>query len=139
MKRGGEQGTGSSNSQSQQQQQHQHRSYVSRSHGGFIPEDVRSSIPLALRRAEDPYFDGDDAETEKGDHDHRQFSARSHQGGVMGDSEGVDVGSGHRSKRSMDEQRSTEVPITWRGGGKNVLLIRAGDDDWKGQQTMVYE
>ncbi|KAF4577270.1 hypothetical protein EYR40_009362 [Pleurotus pulmonarius] len=28
------------------------------------------------------------------------------------------------------------VKITWTGGGKNVLLARAGDDDWKGRQEM---
>jgi hypothetical protein len=29
--------------------------------------------------------------------------------------------------------------ITWRGGGKTVFLSRAGDDDWKGRQTMERE
>lgn len=34
-----------------------------------------------------------------------------------------------------------EVPmkIYWRGGGKNVILIRAGDDNWKGRQPMEKE
>jgi hypothetical protein len=34
-----------------------------------------------------------------------------------------------------------EVPmkICWRGGGKNVILIRAGDDNWKGRQPMEKE
>lgn len=34
-----------------------------------------------------------------------------------------------------------EIPmkIYWRGGGKNVILIRAGDDNWKGRQSMEKE
>lgn len=29
--------------------------------------------------------------------------------------------------------------IVWQGGGKNVVLARAGDDDWKGRQQMEPE
>lgn len=29
--------------------------------------------------------------------------------------------------------------IYWKGGGKNVILARAGDDNWKGRQQMVPE
>lgn len=37
--------------------------------------------------------------------------------------------------------KKEEVPmkIYWRGGGKNVILIRAGDDNWKGRQPMEKE
>lgn len=31
------------------------------------------------------------------------------------------------------------VTIKWRGGGKLVVLARAGDDYWKGRQPMEYE
>ncbi|TEB40173.1 hypothetical protein FA13DRAFT_1724402 [Coprinellus micaceus] len=31
------------------------------------------------------------------------------------------------------------VKIVWRGGGHNVLLARAGDDDWKGRRAMERE
>lgn len=31
------------------------------------------------------------------------------------------------------------VTIKWRGGGKSVILARAGDDYWKGRQPMEYE
>ena len=31
------------------------------------------------------------------------------------------------------------VTIKWRGGGKSVVLARAGDDYWKGRQPMEYE
>lgn len=31
------------------------------------------------------------------------------------------------------------VKITWRGGGKVVVLARAGDDDWNGRQPMERE
>lgn len=30
----------------------------------------------------------------------------------------------------------TPVQITWRGGGKVVVLARAGDEDWNGRQPM---
>ena len=88
-------------------------SFVLRSHpfSGFIPEDVHSSIPLALRKAE-----GEEEESkrneEKAKHAHRQ---------------------------STDEKQPTQVCIVWRGGGKNVQLIRAGDNNWKGRQIMEYE
>lgn len=37
--------------------------------------------------------------------------------------------------------KKEEVPmkVYWRGGGKNVILIRAGDDNWKGRQPMEKE
>jgi len=35
-----------------------------------------------------------------------------------------------------DEQQPVSVKITWAGGGKTVLLARAGDDNWKGRQPM---
>lgn len=37
--------------------------------------------------------------------------------------------------------KKEEVPmkIYWRAGGKNVILIRAGDDNWKGRQPMEKE
>ena len=31
------------------------------------------------------------------------------------------------------------VKIVWNGGGRNVLLARAGDDEWKGRQPMTQE
>ncbi|KXN86447.1 SNF1 protein kinase subunit beta-2 [Leucoagaricus sp. SymC.cos] len=31
------------------------------------------------------------------------------------------------------------VPITWRGGGRDVVLARAGDDDWNGRLPMERE
>ena len=37
--------------------------------------------------------------------------------------------------------KKEEIPmkVYWRGGGKNVILIRAGDDNWKGRQPMEKE
>lgn len=47
---------------------------------------------------------------------------------------------------SMEEDgkrryKREDVPmkIYWRGAGKNVILIRAGDDNWKGRQPMEKE
>ncbi|KAI0058057.1 hypothetical protein BV25DRAFT_1909283 [Artomyces pyxidatus] len=31
------------------------------------------------------------------------------------------------------------VKVSWRGGGKNVLLARAGDENWKGRQSMEHD
>jgi hypothetical protein len=31
------------------------------------------------------------------------------------------------------------IPIIWRGGGKEVILARAGDDEWNGRQPMEKE
>lgn len=45
--------------------------------------------------------------------------------------------------KGEDEPKSDDVPSTimikWRGGGRNVILARAGDDNWKGRQQMDYE
>lgn len=40
-----------------------------------------------------------------------------------------------------DVYRPDEVTVTikWRGGGKSVILARAGDDYWKGRQVMEFE
>lgn len=37
------------------------------------------------------------------------------------------------------KKEDVPIKIYWRGGGKNVVLIRAGDDDWKGRQPMEKE
>lgn len=44
-------------------------------------------------------------------------------------------------KAEGDVPRPEHVTITikWRGGGKSVILARAGDDYWKGRQPMEYE
>ncbi|KAI5122777.1 hypothetical protein M0805_000121 [Coniferiporia weirii] len=91
------------------------QSFVLRSHpyGGFVPEDVHSSIPLALRKAEL----GTEEEAEK-----EENKAQ------------------HAAKRaSTEEKHPAQVCIVWRGGGKNVELLRAGDNNWKGRQPMDYD
>ncbi|KAF8627378.1 hypothetical protein AX17_006193 [Amanita inopinata Kibby_2008] len=40
---------------------------------------------------------------------------------------------------SNDDNEPIPVKITWRGGGKSVVLARAGDNDWKGRQSMERE
>lgn len=37
------------------------------------------------------------------------------------------------------EETEQIMKISWRGGGSSVVLARAGDDDWKGRQTMERE
>jgi hypothetical protein len=38
-----------------------------------------------------------------------------------------------------DDPVLVSTKITWRGGGKTVVLARAGDDDWKGRTIMERE
>lgn len=44
-------------------------------------------------------------------------------------------------KVEMDVNKPEHVTVTikWRGGGRSVVLARAGDDYWKGRQPMEYE
>lgn len=44
-----------------------------------------------------------------------------------------------RQHASDDSQDPVSVKITWHGGGKSVILARAGDDDWKGRTVMERE
>ncbi|THH19919.1 hypothetical protein EW146_g1329, partial [Bondarzewia mesenterica] len=39
-------------------------------------------------------------------------------------------------KAQEDQREHIPVKISWRGGGKSVLLARAGDANWKGRQAM---
>lgn len=44
--------------------------------------------------------------------------------------------------KAEDEASKPEpvtVPIRWRGGGRSVVLARAGHDNWNGRQPMEYE
>ena len=81
----------------------------------FSPEDIHSSIPLALRKAELSGGEGEQVEPE---------------------AEGVP----HDTKRdSAEGKQPAQVCIVWRGGGKSVFLVRAGDNNWKGRQAMEFE
>ncbi|KAF8349502.1 5'-AMP-activated protein kinase beta subunit, interation domain-containing protein [Amanita rubescens] len=42
-------------------------------------------------------------------------------------------------KASLDDNELQPIKITWRGGGKSVVLARAGDNGWKGRQLMERE
>ncbi|THH11150.1 hypothetical protein EW145_g840 [Phellinidium pouzarii] len=96
------------------------QSFVLRSHpyGGFVPEDVHSSIPLALHKAEVGAEEEAEKAEGKAQHGKAQHSA---------------------SRASTEEKQPVQVDIVWRGGGKNVELMRAGDNNWKGRQAMAYE
>ena len=45
------------------------------------------------------------------------------------------------SQSHIEDPLADPVPvkIVWNGGGRNVLLARAGDDEWKGRQPMIQE
>ncbi|KAG1852009.1 5'-AMP-activated protein kinase beta subunit, interation domain-containing protein [Suillus tomentosus] len=81
---------------------------------GFIQETVHSTIPLALHKAEEEMAKSANADTD-GDN-----------GQLM-----------NRPDKSHEEPKEpVSVKITWNGGGKSVVLVRAGDDDWKGRLPM---
>jgi hypothetical protein len=83
----------------------------------FVEETVHSTIPLALHRAEEEF-----AATTTDDIDEN----------------GQPIP--NRPTPSFDEPKeSMNVKITWHGGGKSVVLARAGDDNWKGRQPMESE
>ncbi|KAG2155811.1 carbohydrate-binding module family 48 protein [Suillus bovinus] len=81
---------------------------------GFIQETVHSTIPLALHKAEEEIAKSANADTDG-------------ENGQLMD----------RPNQSREEPKETvSVKITWNGGGKSVVLVRAGDDNWKGRLAM---
>lgn len=83
----------------------------------FVQETVHSTIPLALLKAEE------------------EFAANITNGA---EENGQPIP--NRPTPPFDEPKEpVNVKITWNGGGKSVLLARAGDDNWKGRQPMESE
>jgi hypothetical protein len=104
----------------------------------FSPEDIHSSIPLALRKAEPS---GGGSGSGGGEEAELEGSGRRGGGGAEDDGEGVESGAVARdSKRdSTGEKLPAQACIVWRGGGKSVFLMRAGDNNWKGRRPLDYE
>jgi hypothetical protein len=97
----------------QQQRSHEHR----RSPPPFVPETVHSTIPIALTKAKQELI----AEAaEENSTEQQQLLAKNN---ALPD----------------DPKEPVPVKITWNGGGKSVILARAGDDNWKGRQPMSRE
>jgi len=84
---------------------------------GFVQETVHSTIPLALHKAEEELAKSTNVDPtgENGQLIERQD--QSHE----------------------DQKEPVSVKITWNGGGKDVVLVRAGDDNWKGRLPMEPE
>lgn len=81
---------------------------------GFVQETVHSTIPLALHKAEEEMAKSANAD------------ADGENGQLM-----------NRTSESHEEPKEpVSVKITWNGGGKNVILVRAGDGNWKGRLPM---
>ena len=80
----------------------------------FIQETVHSTIPIALHKAEE------------------ELAA------ATTDSL-ADLGQPASNRPSDDSKEAVSVKITWHGGGKSVVLARAGDNNWKGRQQMESE
>ncbi|KAG1748601.1 carbohydrate-binding module family 48 protein [Suillus lakei] len=81
---------------------------------GFVQETVHSTIPLALHKAEEEMAKSANADP---DGENGQLMKRPNQ--------------------SHEEAKEpVSVKITWNGGGKSVVLVRAGDGNWKGRLPM---
>ncbi|KZT28404.1 carbohydrate-binding module family 48 protein [Neolentinus lepideus HHB14362 ss-1] len=78
-------------------------------HHEFVQETVYSTIPIALGKAEE----------ERTQH-------------LFDDDNDAPA----RRKKSLEARDPVPFRITWRGGGTDVVLIRAGDDNWLGRQPM---
>ncbi|KAG9315879.1 carbohydrate-binding module family 48 protein [Chiua virens] len=76
----------------------------------FVQETVHSTIPLALHKAEEELA----AATTDPD----------------------ELGQPASNHLSEEPKELVNVKITWHGGGKSVVLARAGDDNWKGRRQM---
>jgi hypothetical protein len=101
----------------QQQQQQQQMMYVLQDPRlqGFVPEIVNSTIPIHLRQV-----DGD-------------ATAEATAAPGPGDT------SITRNPLAPEIIKEVNTPIRWKGGGKSVYLVRAGDHNWKGRQQMTLE
>lgn len=85
---------------------------------GFVPETVHSTIPIALFKAEEEIhheFDDDD------------------------DGDGEEIGTVRKQTTEDDSKEPIPTKIVWQGGGRKVVLARAGDDNWKGRLHMELE
>jgi len=51
----------------------------------------------------------------------------------------MNTGPAKRKYSASDDPKPVSVKITWSGGGKSVILTRAGDDNWKGRHPMEQE
>ncbi|KIJ64425.1 carbohydrate-binding module family 48 protein [Hydnomerulius pinastri MD-312] len=80
----------------------------------FVQETVHSTIPLALHKAEEDF-------------------AAAINVGLEENGQPIP----NRPALPFDEPKEpVNVKISWHGGGKSVVLARAGDDNWKGRQPM---
>jgi len=79
----------------------------------FIPETVHSTIPIALSKAQQEQATSENAMDQS-------FLVK-------------------KDSPSDDPKEPVPVKITWNGGGKSVVLARAGDDNWKGRRPMERE
>lgn len=84
----------------------------------FVPEIVHSTIPVALAKAQLQLI----REAGGGDNEYGQQEDLS-----------------PRNVSGEERIEPMAVKIAWHGGGKIVILARAGDDDWKGRVPMERE
>jgi hypothetical protein len=83
----------------------------------FVQETVHSTIPLALQKAEEEIAKSEDVDLAGENGQLMKRPDQSHE----------------------DTKEPVSVKITWNGGGKNVILVRAGDNNWKGRLPMEPE
>lgn len=110
-------------------------------HGGFIPEDVHSSIPLALRKAEAGAAEASEAASARAARltPDGQSSTGEASGEASTATEGSAAGVGSTASSGSDKRQPAQVHIVCKLPGKSVMLLRAGDNNWKGRTEMDYE
>ncbi|KIM81110.1 hypothetical protein PILCRDRAFT_89359 [Piloderma croceum F 1598] len=88
----------------------------------FVPDTVHSTIPIALFKAEQEL-----ARAEFGDIEEEDIGDQAHDLSVQ------------KVKAAEEAKEPIPTKILWEGGGRRVVLARAGDNDWKGRHMMEPE
>lgn len=125
---------------------HNQHSRGARSVRGYrISSSQRNQQKMATQRLQELYSQSNDIppDTDPLDPSPSRFNAFIpevvHSSIPIGLLKGTAVDDGSSPKVSTDDNEPRPIKITWRGGGKSVVLARAGDNGWKGRQVMERE
>jgi hypothetical protein len=91
----------------------------------FVPDTVHSTIPIALLKAEQEL-----TRAEFGDIEDEDIGDQAHD---------LSVQKVKAAEAADEAKEPIPTKILWEGGGRRVVLARAGDNDWKGRHMMEPE